>query len=729
MRFSVIINTYNRAGCLRDLLRALEYQTDPEFEVLVVNGPSTDRTADVLAEYAGRVRPYSCPLTNLSVSRNIGIAHAAGEVVAFIDDDGIPEPRWVAELKAGFTGPEVAAVGGIVYDHTGYTLEYANVVCDRWGNATGNVPPPLTPYQLPGADPFLHLMGGNSAYRRPVLAAVGGFDEEIEYFLDETELCLQLNTRGFRLEQSPRAAILHKSAPSHVRNDKRVLRRPFPVVKNKYYYCLQAARVCGRSAADAVADAGRFADQCLRSAEEWVARGLLTADEHREFVADVERGRAVGLERGATQARKCGVIPPPVPADYRRFPTRRPAGGRVSVGLVSSNYPPEPLGGVGRYTHALAAGLADLGHEVHVIARSPDHNRVDLEDGVWVHRMVPHDDGPWATPGQPPLVRRVLGWAAAAHAEVKRVASAHPLDVVSASVWDVEGLFCQLDDSLTTVTTVVTTLKTVVDLNPSWRATPGIPDLLALERELLRAARRLVGPSRDVLAKAARDFGRLGDPAPAVVPLGLPDRPAAPAPKPPGRVRVLTVGRLEERKGTDLFLAAAAELLPEFPDLEFVLVGNDAIPAERHPGTFRQWFEQEYGAEPWADRVVFRGEVPDEQLHAEYAACDVFCLPARYESFGLVLVEAMAHGRPVVAAAAGGMAEIVEDGATGFLAFPDSVPSLVAALRPLLADPVRRAEMGRAARRAFEARYTAAIMTRDTLAVFRAAAGGAARAA
>ncbi|MFO0850339.1 MAG: glycosyltransferase [Gemmataceae bacterium] len=728
MRFSVIINTYNRAKCLRDLLLALEAQTYPDFEVIVVDGPSTDDTPAVLREYEGRVRAYKCPLTNLSMSRNIGLAHAAGEVLAYIDDDGVPDPRWLEEMADGFTGPEVAAVGGIVYDHTGYGLQYVTKVCDRRGNPQWNVHPPLTPYQLPKADPFIYVPGGNSSYRRAVLAAVGGFDEEIEYFLDETELCLQLNDRGHRVVQLDRAAILHKSAPSHVRSEKRVVRRPFPVIKNRFYFALQTARRDGSSVLDAVRDATKFADEFLQHGRNYVADGSLTPAEHARFVADIEAAVKAGLERGLTGTRKGVTVPPADPAAFLRFPTRRAAGRRLTVCFVSSNYPPEPLGGIGRYTHALATGLADLGHEVHVIARSPDHNRVDVEDRVWVHRMVPQTDGAWAKPGQPPLVRRVLGWAAAAHAEVKRIAATRPLDVVSVPIWDVEGLFCQLDDGLTTVLNLQTTLKTAVDLNPTWQDDPGVAQLLALEREAVRTARHLIAPSRDVLAKARADYGRLAA-TPTVIPFGLPDRPAAPAAKTPGRVRVLTVGRLERRKGTDLFLAAAAELLPEFPDLEFVLVGNDAIPVEGLGGSYREWFEREHGKEPWAGRVAFRGPVPEADLYAEYAACDVFCLPARYESFGLVLVEAMMLGKPAVATAAGGMAEIVEDGATGFLVFPDSPASLTAALRRLASDPALRERQGRAARRAYEARFAAPIMTRSTAAAYAAATAPAARSA
>src|ERR1051326_8864739 len=100
MRISVVINTYNRARSLHEALRALRYQTHDAFEVVVVNGPSTDQTEAVLAEVAGAVRVARCPEAHLARSRNIGIAQAAGDVVAYVDDDAVPEPSWLAELSA-----------------------------------------------------------------------------------------------------------------------------------------------------------------------------------------------------------------------------------------------------------------------------------------------------------------------------------------------------------------------------------------------------------------------------------------------------------------------------------------------------------------------------------------------------------------------------------------------------------------------------------------------------
>lgn len=122
--FSVVINTYNREQSLEQTLEGLRYLDYPRTEVVVVNGPSTDGTEALLDAWKDRVKIARCAERNLSVSRNIGICAAAGEFVAFIDDDAVPEPEWLDQLLAGYDTPMIGATGGIVYDHTGYTFQY-----------------------------------------------------------------------------------------------------------------------------------------------------------------------------------------------------------------------------------------------------------------------------------------------------------------------------------------------------------------------------------------------------------------------------------------------------------------------------------------------------------------------------------------------------------------------------------------------------------------------------
>jgi len=151
---------------------------------------------------------------------------------------------------------------------------------------------------------------------------------------------------------------------------------------------------------------------------------------------------------------------------------------------------------------------------------------------------------------------------------------------------------------------------------------------------------------------------------------------------------VLFVGRLTEHKGIQT-LIEAAPLLPE--DTAFVLVG---------PGEFpRAWTRlmRQLGVE---DRFLKVGKVPESELPAYYSACDLLVLPSvsRLEAFGLVLVEAMASGKPVVASDIPGVRDVLKDGVTGFLAEPFSAKDLAEKLNAILSNDELAAEMGRRAR-------------------------------
>ncbi len=100
------------------------------------------------------------------------------------------------------------------------------------------------------------------------------------------------------------------------------------------------------------------------------------------------------------------------------------------------------------------------------------------------------------------------------------------------------------------------------------------------------------------------------------------------------------------------------------------------------------------------------------------AACDIFVLPAPAEPFGLVIIEAMALGKPVIAAGAGGPLEIVADGETGLLFAPGNAESLAAAMKRLLADAPMRKRMGEAGRKRYEEMFTAQQMAEKMMEMY-----------
>lgn len=169
------------------------------------------------------------------------------------------------------------------------------------------------------------------------------------------------------------------------------------------------------------------------------------------------------------------------------------------------------------------------------------------------------------------------------------------------------------------------------------------------------------------------------------------------------KIIVLTVGRLHPRKGQLLALQALQSLPPGLRDrVEYHVVGP--VASASYERALRA-----AAAQPGVT-VRFWGNLPDRELETVYAQADVFALTSidhghSVEGFGLVYLEASAHGLPVVAHRVGGVSEAVDDGRTGLLVDPHHPTALTAAFRTLLEDPALRRRLGEAGR-AWAGRHT-----------------------
>ncbi|GGD93041.1 lipopolysaccharide core biosynthesis mannosyltransferase LpsB [Aureimonas endophytica] len=167
----------------------------------------------------------------------------------------------------------------------------------------------------------------------------------------------------------------------------------------------------------------------------------------------------------------------------------------------------------------------------------------------------------------------------------------------------------------------------------------------------------------------------------------------------PGRLVVGCSGRIRPQKGTDLFVAAMIELLPDFPDWVAVATGR-ATPD--HAG-FLAELKAKVAAAGLSERILFPGEVAD--VVPWFRRFDLYVAPPRNEGFGLTPLEAMASGTPVVASDAGAFTELVRDGVTGRVVPAGDGEALTAAIRPFLADDALRARAGKAALADMQARF------------------------
>lgn len=209
---------------------------------------------------------------------------------------------------------------------------------------------------------------------------------------------------------------------------------------------------------------------------------------------------------------------------------------------------------------------------------------------------------------------------------------------------------------------------------------------------------------------------------PAIIPFGAAVQPGerddAPERPPHTGLRLLFVGRLVERKGVHVLLDALARL-PEEPPVALDVVGD---------GPERPALEQRARALGITGRVTFHGFVPQEALEHRLATADALVLPAitdakgDVEGLGVVLLEAMSYGKPVVASASGGIVDIVRSGENGLLVPPGDPAALAAAIEELAAEPGRLRVMGEAAREHVRAHFSWDVIIDRLEAVYRDAA-------
>lgn len=184
----------------------------------------------------------------------------------------------------------------------------------------------------------------------------------------------------------------------------------------------------------------------------------------------------------------------------------------------------------------------------------------------------------------------------------------------------------------------------------------------------------------------------------------------------PGRYGIGIFGRVRPQKGTDLFVEALCTALPHRPDWTAVVIGL----SKPEDAGFKAGLEARLAAAGLIDRVRFLGERPVEEIPGWYRALSLVVAPPRTEGFGLIPLEAMASGTPVIASRAGAHAHLVVDGETGWLVPAGETAALAAALSAAMdLRPDLRDAMGRAGRHRVEEAFTIEAEARRIEAVYR----------
>ncbi|ETA53709.1 glycosyltransferase family 2 protein [Ponticoccus alexandrii] len=366
---SVVIVSRDRPAALKRCLTGIAQLDYPGFEVIVVACPAGIAVARARpdAEHLKLV-PFDAP--NISAARNAGLGAAAGEVVAFIDDDAVPEPLWLRHLCAPFS-EDIAAAGGYVLGRNGISFQWRARSVDRLGVARDmDLPGELPQILQPTGDRAIKTEGTNMALRRAVLAALGGFDPAFHFYLDETDLNMRLARAGLTTAIVPLAQVHHGFAESNRRAPDRTPRDLFQIGASQRMFL---RKHCPPSQQDEAWQAFRAAQR--RRLLGYMQRGPLDPPGLLRLMHSLDRGGAEGLRRdtGPLQA-VCDAQAPFLPYPSAEGAQRACFSGRPWQARTLRR----------RAAEAVARGQVAT---LFLLSPTALYHRVSLtESGVWEHR-------------------------------------------------------------------------------------------------------------------------------------------------------------------------------------------------------------------------------------------------------------------------------------------------------------------------------------------------------
>ncbi|MED4752065.1 1,4-alpha-glucan branching protein domain-containing protein [Brevibacillus choshinensis] len=380
--------------------------------------------------------------------------------------------------------------------------------------------------------------------------------------------------------------------------------------------------------------------------------------------------------------------------------------------MLSWEFPPHVVGGLGRAVYDLARQLVRQGMEVHVLTGAADSGaRQELIDGIHVHRL-----NSYARTDQGDFLQWVftLNLAMVDAAEQLR-RDGLTVDVLHAHDWLVGWAAMELKERMSTP--LITTIHALEHGRNQGIHTPLQQRIHECERALTATSDHVIVCSHYMGEEVRRLFGVPHEKI-SVIFNGVE------MPEEAGSQRVdlrqelalgsgpilFFVGRLVREKGVHLLLEAVSRLSGEFPDVRLVVAGKGPHADELKDLAGRLWI---------SDKVRFLGFVDDEHRNELFRLADVAVFPSLYEPFGIVALEAMAYGTPLLVADTGGLREIVRHGENGAMMYTGDVESLVNQLRWLLGNPEIRHQLAQQAQEDVRHRYDWAKLAMQTADQYR----------
>jgi glycosyltransferase involved in cell wall biosynthesis/GT2 family glycosyltransferase len=656
---SVVVCSVDRAKWLAKSLLALQRQrTSFEYEVIVVLGPTTDESEKIILEFPN-VNLYKFEERNLSEARNIGIKLSKGGVVAFLDDDAVPDFEWLANLCNPILLQEVSVTCGrtLVY---GTTEVQANPVAMNSFLQTRPIPLNFEKISV-GADEFPSFLGANFAVSKNALEEINGFDHEFRWFLDETDLAIRLHGAGYSFRYTEKAVVNHAQAESQIRSSARIYSN-YSFNFNSLGYFIGKHAFPNYGLTNSLNCLSNHVSQSIEGIRSAKLAGLyseLAAENYQEQVqGSVVKGFLKGI---SPKLQPLGLSSLAAPEHHINANRVKNENILKIAYVLNGSFDPKYMGGLSKWIFRVVPELAKLGHEIFIFVNDAEatHSSTSFQDGYWLIQVgrnyfeldhslseLPHEVQHFLN-----SLKRTFGF----------FDSVRAFDLIVSPLFEALGTIFLEDKRL--ITSLMTSTREYLETNPQLlsyhRLLQGrILPLIHAEDKVLENSRYFHANSNSIVEQL--QLPRKSEQVIEIITPGLSNIEA------PIRVfdvnqeiNFLFVGRFEPRKGVDILLESWLEAGLFKDGHSLTLCGNGGIEYLNSIlddiGLSKLEMHHHYG-------VTFKFNLSDEELLQEYEHGDLLVVPSRFESFGLIMAEAFRSAMPVIGSNKGGLGEFLESG-------------------------------------------------------------------
>jgi len=700
---SVILCTYERHNDLTDCLNSLTKQKFQNFEIIVVM-PEHDKKSILISEKFPKVKiVLQKHGKGLSYARNLGISASLGGVLAFIDDDAEADVMWLYNLHRCYNDKKISAVGGLVIDKYHNNIQFKNGLVSVLGDIKVNEQFSDENCNDPNNFWLNNMMGTNSSFRGDVIRKLGGFDPAYRYYFDETELCVRLIKQGFKIVHANDAIVFHKFSDGINRsgywdnNWSEILKNTMRLSLTHFY---KNSSIKQKFQILFHPILYRFKEFNCAKKNKSISFLMLLKIYYRlckGFIDSVNLTNFQNYEQKQwiPEKKNIEII----------IPSTK---NKLRICLVSKQYPPEKIGGNGRHTHILAKKLAKMGNIVHVIT---SHGNNRIEDDVIIHVIEPITQNSQFKLNLH-IVENNINNSLAVTKKINEINQIYGLDIIETALWDVEGFVYSCLKNVPIVIRVVTPIFKVAEIE-DWKINDDLLVSMELEKRYLESADGLIAISTEIKNTLLSKY-KIQNKNWFFNPIGVEINKSTELTKNDFPI-VLYVGRLEKRKGVVNIVKSIPDVANKFPDVKFLFAGSDTGISGN---SYKQFLENQIDKK-YQKNYEFLEYVDEKKLKQLYSNCTVFVAPSIYESFGIIFLEAMNEGKPVIGTNVGGIPEIVINEETGFLIEPDDAKSLTDKILYLLSNPDKSKLMGENGRNRLKKYFSADSFGDGTISIYK----------